>query len=119
MSTITPTVKRRRARPDTPPAAALYPAAWAWMHTNNVRAHTAGLAARGKRGARAPEGQPWGPDGGYWWNEGYHGRPFAPLTDPIALHRVQQGARPQSPPAEPARRHGAPGVRPDTCPPHR
>lgn len=59
-------------------------AAWAAMHSRGQAAHTAGVKARAVGAAYLPPFPPYD-DSRYWWQEGYHGRPFEPLTDADAL----------------------------------
>lgn len=56
--------------------------AWQALHRDNATAHHEGTSHAGHP-ARNP--YPPGSDEHYWWNEGCHNRPFAPLTDQAAL----------------------------------
>lgn len=60
---------------------------WLAFHARNLAAHTKGreaarVAAVSKTGVTNPYGTG---DEQYWFNEGLHGRAFAPITDMTAL----------------------------------
>lgn len=87
--------------PKIAPSAAKLDRLWRRLHAGNMAAHALGVAAA--VAGRADNPFRPGTDEHYWFIEGWHQRPFTPLTDFDTLRRLATADEDASDASAPAR----------------